>query len=154
VELCCHFHMSAVVLNNEGELYLSTNPSTETNKRTNERTNKETISMELILSRKDASRSATQGVSNILWNPKVHNLVHKSPPIASIMSQKNELHTAPSNLRPILMLSSHLCLGLHRGLFPSDFPIKPLYELFSSICGSVVVKALCYKPEGRGFDTR
>jgi hypothetical protein len=21
-------------------------------------------------------------------------------------------------------------------------------------CGSVVVKALCYKPEGRGFDTR
>jgi hypothetical protein len=22
------------------------------------------------------------------------------------------------------------------------------------ICGSVVVKAQCYKPEGRGFDTR
>jgi hypothetical protein len=22
------------------------------------------------------------------------------------------------------------------------------------VCGSVVVKALCYKPEGRGFDTR
>jgi hypothetical protein len=26
--------------------------------------------------------------------------------------------------------------------------------LLSLVCGNIVVKALCYKPEGRGFDTR
>jgi hypothetical protein len=27
-------------------------------------------------------------------------------------------------------------------------------EYYISVRGSIVVKALCYKPEGRGFDTR
>jgi hypothetical protein len=29
-----------------------------------------------------------------------------------------------------------------------------IYEIISGVRGSVVVKALCYKPEGRGFETR
>jgi hypothetical protein len=29
-----------------------------------------------------------------------------------------------------------------------------MYLYLSAARGSVVVKALCYKPEGRGFDTR
>jgi hypothetical protein len=29
-----------------------------------------------------------------------------------------------------------------------------LVLLYEGACGSVVVKALCYKPEGREFDTR
>jgi hypothetical protein len=28
-----------------------------------------------------------------------------------------------------------------------------LYRCYVGACGSVVVKALCYKPEGRGFET-
>jgi hypothetical protein len=32
----------------------------------------------------------------------------------------------PICLRSILILTSHLCLGLHNGLFPSDFPAKIL----------------------------
>jgi len=40
----------------------------------------------------------------------------------------------PTSWRPILILSSHLSLGLPSGLFPSGFPIKTLYTpLLSSI---------------------
>jgi len=33
----------------------------------------------------------------------------------------------PTPWRSILILSSHLCLGLPSGLFPADFPTKTLY---------------------------
>ena len=43
----------------------------------------------------------------------------------------------PTSWIPILMLSSHLCLGLHNGLFPSSFPNKTLYKpLLSPICAT------------------
>jgi hypothetical protein len=36
----------------------------------------------------------------------------------------------PISLRPILILSTHLRLGLPSGLFPPGFPTKILYALF------------------------
>jgi hypothetical protein len=80
--------------------------------------------MKLNASWEAASCAATQERLSILWNPKVHYCVHKSPPLAHILSQIKPIHTIPSHpasLRSILILSTHLRLGLHSGLFPSGF---------------------------------
>jgi hypothetical protein len=42
------------------------------------------------------SCSATQEISKILRNPKVHYGVHKSPPLLHILSEINAIHTLPS----------------------------------------------------------
>ena len=42
-------------------------------------------------------------------------------------SSIQSITTQPTSWRSLLMLSSHLCLVLQSGLFPSDFPNKTLY---------------------------
>jgi hypothetical protein len=78
--------------------------------------------MELSPSWEPVSYTATQEFPNILWDPKIHYRIHKSPPLVPILN-----HINPISLRSILILSSYLCLGLPSGLFPSGFPTKPLY---------------------------
>jgi hypothetical protein len=52
-----------------------------------------------------------------LWKTKVHYRVHKSPPPDPILSQLNPFRPIdPYSLTSILMLSSHLRLGLGLGL--------------------------------------
>jgi hypothetical protein len=83
--------------------------------------------MDLSPSWGEPKSAATQEFPRNSWNPKVHYRVHKSPPPVSILSQINPIHTIPSYLRSILILSTHLRLGLPSGLFPSGFLTNILY---------------------------
>jgi hypothetical protein len=61
--------------------------------------------------------------------------IDKSCPSVPILSQINPVHTIhPTSPRSILILSTHLRLGLPSGLFPSGFPTDNLYAIpFSPI---------------------
>jgi hypothetical protein len=78
--------------------------------------------------------SASQKIPRILCYPKVHYHIHKCPPPVPILSQLDPVHTPyPTSRRSILILSSHLRLGLPSSLFPSGFPIKILYTPLSNV---------------------
>ena len=75
----------------------------------------------------EADRFAvSQEISRILWNPKVHYRINKSSPPFPILSLIDPVQ-APTSWTSILILSSHLCLGLPSGLFSSGFLTKTLY---------------------------
>jgi hypothetical protein len=91
--------------------------------------------MELSPSLQAATRSPAKEFPNISWNPKVYYRVYKSFPHVPILSQI--IQSIPHHsifLRSILILSTHLCLGLLGGLLPSGYRINILYAfLFLSI---------------------
>jgi hypothetical protein len=76
--------------------------------------------------------AASQEVPRILWNPKVHYRIHKSPSPHPEPAQSRPYPQHPTSWRAILILSTHLRLGLPRGLFPSGFPTKTMYTRLSS----------------------
>jgi len=45
--------------------------------------------MEQNLYREANSRSASQEIPHLLWNPKIHCSVHKNPPLIPLLSQMN-----------------------------------------------------------------
>jgi hypothetical protein len=75
-----------------------------------------------------ASRAATQELPNILWNPMVKYRFYRA--LHWSLSWAKSIQSIPPqsiSLRYILILSTHLLLGLPSGLFPSGFPIGILY---------------------------
>jgi hypothetical protein len=89
--------------------------------------------MELSFSWEASSCAATEELSNILWNPKVHYCVHRSPPLVAILSQTNTAHTT-AYIKINFNIIHHLRPGLPSGLPPSGFPTNILYTfLFSPI---------------------
>jgi hypothetical protein len=70
-----------------------------------------------------ASRSATQELPSILWNPKIDHRVHKSSPLVPKLNHSDTVQTIPSHLSKIYFnIVRPSVLGLPSGLFPSDFP--------------------------------
>ena len=51
-------------------------------------------------------------ISGVSWNTKVSYCARHSQPLVPVLSQKNPFYAIPSYLRSILILSSHLHLGL------------------------------------------
>ena len=81
-----------------------------------------------VLLEKLTGSAASQEIPRIFWNPQVHHRTHKCPPPVPILRQLHPVPTTPSHFlrRSILILSSHLRLGLPIGVFPSGFPTRTL----------------------------
>jgi hypothetical protein len=83
--------------------------------------------MELSTSWEAVSRSAIQEFPNILWNPKVHYLVRKGPPLVPILSHISPVRTTPSYFPKIHFNIILPHLSLPSGLLPSGFLTEILY---------------------------
>jgi hypothetical protein len=83
------------------------------------------------------SHSASQEILHLLCNPKVHYQVHKIPRWSLLWARCIQSRISdPISLRYIVLLFSHLRLGLPSGLFPSGFPSKILFPflILSATC--------------------
>jgi hypothetical protein len=101
----------------------------------------------LSLSWKSASWAATQEFLKPLWNSKLHYRDHKSLPLVPNLRLINSVHTTPSYLITILILSSHLYLGLpnvwYLERWRNQIPLHGSFELWGrlrSLLDEVLVK--------------
>ena len=70
--------------------------------------------------------STSQEIPHIVWNPEVNFAFTCASPLSWARSIQS-MPSHPTSQRIILILSSHLCLGLSSGLIPTGFPTKTLY---------------------------
>ena len=84
-----------------------------------------------FVSNLSAFQSYTAYTNWFLRNREVHYRSYISPPLDPILSKSYPIPNISSTpLKSILILSSHLRLGLPKGIFSSDFPTKTLYAFF------------------------
>ena len=85
-----------------------------------------------VLLEKQTGFAASQEIPSISRNPKVHHRIHKSRHLSLSWASSIQSPPHPTSRRSILILSSHLRLGLPNGLFPSGFPTRTLCTPISS----------------------
>jgi hypothetical protein len=62
------------------------------------------------------SYSASQEIAHLLWNPKVHHRVHKSPPLVPVLIQMRTVQTQSVSFRSILILGTGIAQWYLAGL--------------------------------------
>jgi hypothetical protein len=86
----------------------------------------------------------------------VYIIVSKYFPLVSVTGFKIRSFITLTSEYILLLVQTRVFIIIHTTLFPFVLFICTLCHIsvYSGARGSVVVKALCYKPEGRGFDSR
>jgi len=72
------------------------------------------------------SHSHSQEILRLVWNPKVHCRVHKSPPPVCILSQMHPIHTFSPCLfkvRSNIIISTFRCLGRSKESVQTQDPV-------------------------------
>ena len=72
--------------------------------------------------------SGRQETYRTLWNQKVHCHIRNRHPLLRTLNHINPVHAILFSSRSILILFSHISIGLPSDLFPSGFPTNTLYS--------------------------
>jgi len=83
--------------------------------------------MDKILIRQTNTFFTSQEIHHILWTPKIHYPAHKHQLSVPNLSQLNPIKFHPISLSSILVLHSHLRLGLPNVHFPSNLLTQILH---------------------------